>query len=223
MIGSEKLCGLDESDILTQTEFGYPIHKDILSPLLKLHAKLAGNGIDMQLTSCFRSFDRQLMIWNKKVTGERPILDDLDNILDPEKMSDEETMYAILRFNALPGASRHHWGSEVDVYDRNALPSADYEVQLTPTESDTIFAKIHNKLDQLIEDQECFGFFRPFVEDCGGLSPERWHLSYAPLSSIYQQEYTIEIFKEVISKADILLKDIILARIEELYESYITH
>ena len=29
---------------------------------------------------------------------------------------------------------------------------------------------------------ESYGFFRPYARDRGGVAPERWHLSYAPLA-----------------------------------------
>ena len=40
-------------------------------------------------------------------------------------------MVGILEWSALPGASRHHWGSEFDVFDLAALPEG-YRVQLLP-------------------------------------------------------------------------------------------
>ena len=44
-----------------------------------------------------------------------------------------ERIEAILPWSALPGASRHHWGTDVDLIDRKATPPG-YRVQLTPEE-----------------------------------------------------------------------------------------
>ncbi len=40
---------------------------------------------------------------------------------------------AILRWSALPGGSRHHWGCDFDVYARNLLPPGT-QLQLEPWE-----------------------------------------------------------------------------------------
>ena len=38
-----------------------------------------------------------------------------------------------MRWSAIPGSSRHHWGTDLDVYDAAAV-TPDYQVQLTPQE-----------------------------------------------------------------------------------------
>ena len=52
-------------------------------------------------------------------------------------------MRAILHWSALPGASRHHWGTEIDVIDRAALLHGQL-AQLVPDEyaADGVFAKL---------------------------------------------------------------------------------
>ena len=37
---------------------------------------------------------------------------------------------------------------------------------------------------------ESEGFFRPYGEDRGGVAPERWHLSFAPLSHEMERALT---------------------------------
>ena len=56
-------------------------------------------------------------------------------------------------FSALPGASRHHWGTDIDVYDANAV-SSDYVVQLSLKEvgSGGVFDSLHKWLDLLMEE-----------------------------------------------------------------------
>ncbi|NIM47861.1 MAG: D-alanyl-D-alanine carboxypeptidase family protein, partial [Gemmatimonadales bacterium] len=86
-----------------------------------------------------------------------------------------------LRWSALPGASRHHWGTDLDVYDLAARPEG-YEVELIPEEVDAggMFGPLHEWLDGRIAADAAFGFFRPYERDRQGVAPERWHLSYAP-------------------------------------------
>ena len=135
------------------------------------------------------------------------------------KFKEGEIVYAILRWSALPGASRHHWGSDMGVYDISRMPE-DYKVQLVPQESEPggPFYDFHLWLDDNLKH---FNFFRPYAHDLGGIAPERWHLSYAPISHEYQQALTFELLEETISNADIELKPIILKELPEIYQRFI--
>ena len=64
-------------------------------------------------------------------------------------------------------------------------------------------------------------FFRPYQEDNGGVSPERWHLSYFPLAEDLLSKYTIEIFEKNIIETDIHLKEVLLHDLEHFYENYV--
>ncbi len=131
-------------------------------------------------------------------------------------------MQAILRWSALPGASRHHWGTDIDVYDRSAVPE-NYAVQLTESEvqGKGPFVAMHDWIDQQINENGCRGFFRPYQFDRGGIAPERWHLSYAPVAKKYQDEFTIEGLLQILNKQPLALKQAIVENIEEIYERYI--
>lgn len=90
-------------------------------------------GFDLQPASTFRDFARQLAIWNGKFCGERPVFDKVGQPIDVTLLSTAERCEAILRWSALPGASRHHWGSDLDVYDPSLLPEGQ-KLQLEPWE-----------------------------------------------------------------------------------------
>jgi LAS superfamily LD-carboxypeptidase LdcB len=79
------------------------------------------------LTSCrsssFRDFGRQRAIWNAKFRGERPALDRAGRPMDILTLGPGARVETILLWSALPGASRHHWGSDVDVADGKAMAS----------------------------------------------------------------------------------------------------
>lgn len=137
-------------------------------------------GFDLQPVSTFRDFDRQLAIWNGKFRGERPLLDHQSQPIDALQLPVAERCQAILRWSALPGASRHHWGSDLDVYDPTLLP-AGQKLQLEPWEYEAggYFAALNLWLTSSMAE---FGFYRPFSEDHGGVAVEPWHLSYRPLA-----------------------------------------
>lgn len=198
------------------------VHRDVVEPFLELREEARDAGFDLQILSGFRSFEEQLSIWNRKAAGELAVLDSDAVPLDIEKLSERELVFAILRWSALPGASRHHWGTDLDVYDAAARPDG-YEIELIPDEVDAggMFGPLHEWLDRRIEAGSALGFFRPYNQDRGGVAPERWHLSYSPLASRFLDRLTIDSLRETISGADIALQDVILGSLEEIYERFV--
>lgn len=163
--------------------FERPVHRELVPALRALQADARAAGFELALASGFRDYDRQLAIWNGKATGQRPLLDDQCRPLAAATLEAGALLHAILRWSALPGASRHHWGSDIDVYDRAALaPSATVELVAAEVADDGPFGPFHRWLDDRIASGRSHGFFRPYATDRGGVAPERWHLSYAPLA-----------------------------------------
>jgi len=201
---------------------GARVHRDVVAPLVALQRAARSAGFELAVLSGFRSFERQLSIWNRKVRGERPVLDSAGNPLDIASLSERDLVLAILRWSALPGASRHHWGTDVDIYDRAATP-AGYEVELTPAEVDPggMFAPLHAWLDARIASGEAVGFYRPYDVDRGGVAPERWHLSYAPVAVGYSRLLTVELLRETLAGTDLLLKDVVLQLLPTLFDRFV--
>lgn len=162
-----------------------PVHQAIVEPLKRLKAKAASAGFDLRIASGFRDFERQRAIWNAKVQGVRPVLAHDESELDIDSLSKPALVQAILRWSALPGCSRHHWGSEIDVYDAAAIDD-DYQLQLTVKEAETIFVDFYTWLGDSIKAGASEGFYQPYAEDRGGISPEPWHLSYKPISAEFE-------------------------------------
>jgi LAS superfamily LD-carboxypeptidase LdcB len=213
------LTGKTETHLVAWEGTSFLVHSEVAAPLSRLKAKAAGAGFDLCLISSFRGHAHQLKIWNAKAQGKRPLLDAQGKPLVFESLSPENIVDAILRWSALPGASRHHWGTDVDVFDRNRLPKG-YNVQLIPSEvlPGGMFAPLHDWLDEEMKEE---GFFRPYAADRGGVSPERWHLSYAPVAESYLNELSEEMIQEVTELSEMLLKDVVLRRLSEIYRRYI--
>jgi LAS superfamily LD-carboxypeptidase LdcB len=196
------------------------LHKLMLSDFLRLQRDANEAGFNLQIISAFRDYERQLKIWNAKACGERILLDDQERPLEFSRLSPTEVMFAILRWSALPGCSRHHWGTDIDIYDRNTQsPEA---VKLVPSEciEDGPAAPMHEWLDSVIDQDAAYGFFRPYRTDRGGVAPERWHLSYYPISRRILETYTFTIFKKNIEESDLLLKSELLQHADEIYKRY---
>lgn len=221
------LDGRAERHLCTEAEaepLGARVHEGVVAPFLALKRDAQAEGFDLRILSGFRSFDRQLSIWNRKARGEQEVLDDDAVPLDVEKMSDQDLVFAILRWSALPGCSRHHWGTDLDVYDAAATP-AGYEIQLIPAEVDVggMFGPLHQWLDDRIANGDSYGFVRPYDVDRQGVAPERWHISYNPLAASYQRALTAEVSRNAIERANMVLKDTVLLHIDEIHKRFITN
>ena len=195
------------------------LHDAVIAPAQALREASAAAGIDLVIVSSFRDFTRQAGIWNGKFQGRRPLLDAAGAALEAANLSPAERVRAILIWSALPGASRHHWGTDFDVIDRAALPPG-YQVQLTVEEftGRGPFVRLNEWLGANLGN---FGFFRPYTTDRGGVRPEPWHLSYAPVAVPALAALTPEILRDAIEQAELDGKDEILKKLPELYDKYV--
>jgi len=214
-----ELTGRARSHIIELAEPRVSLHSEVVQAFLALRAAAADSGLDLAPTSGFRDFAQQLAIWNGKFRGERPLLDRLGQPLNAHDMRPEERVRAILLWSALPGASRHHWGTEIDVIDRAALASGQ-RAQLLPAQFATggVFEKLRSWLTH-----HCarFGFFQPYDCDRGGVQPEPWHLSYAPLSHAALAQLRLEVLEDSLDSAALEGHDTVLALLPELYRRYV--
>ena len=159
-----------------------------------LGRRAAERGLDLRVASAFRDYDRQVRIINDKWAGARPVTDGEGRLLDRVQHDDEEWLNLILRFSALPGMSRHHWGTDLDVWDASAVDT-DYRPLLSPSEYGPSgpFCEMTRWLDELMAARDAEGFYRPYALDRGGIAPEAWHISYRPAAMKYQDMVSAEL------------------------------
>lgn len=186
---------------------------------LAMQQAAARAGFKLQSASAFRDFARQQIIWNEKFAGKRPVLDTHSQPLDISTLTEGELCEAILHWSALPGASRHHWGTEIDVYDPLRIP-AGQALQLEPWEYQEggYFAELNH---WLTDNMATFDFYRPFTATNAGVAEEPWHISYWPLSHEAEQLLTPEIIRQVLTEEDIRGKNWLLDNLEYVFNRYI--
>lgn len=204
------------------TSLGARVHQEVVEPFSNLQREARSAGFDLQIVSGFRSFERQLSIWNRKASGQLPVLDSAAETLEIETLSETELVFAILRWSALPGASRHHWGTDIDVYDAAATPEG-YEIELIPEEVNAggMFGALHEWLDERIAADRSFGFFRPYDQDRQGVAPERWHLSYVPLAATYLKQLTPDVLRAAVAEGGVLLRATVLLKLDEIHQRFV--
>jgi len=216
---AESLTGRSRAHIVDMEDPRCSLHRDVVQPFLALRAAAWSEGIDLVPTSGFRDFDRQLAIWNGKCRGERELRGAAGELLDARALTEEELVDAILIWSALPGASRHHWGTDMDVIDAAAMP-AGYVVQLVQEEyaPDGIFAKLNRWLD---ENAARHGFFRPYAVFRGGFRPEPWHLSYAPVAVAAERQFSADLLLHALETAPMEAVDAVRRKLPHIMERYV--
>ncbi len=216
------MCALGKSDShIDFVGLEKPVHQDVRTEIAALKQSASDAGFDLRLASGFRSFDQQLTIWNDKVNGVRPVLDANEIPIDVNTLAEKDVVFSILRWSALPGTSRHHWGTDVDVYDASAMPEG-YSLQLTVKETLTggVFESFYIWLDNMLCNSDS-GFYRPYALDRGGVSPEPWHLSYRPLADNFAACCSVDAVVAQLTQSDIALKHIVIANIEEIFDRFV--
>ncbi|WP_314885515.1 M15 family metallopeptidase [Aggregatibacter segnis] len=178
------------------------------------------NGFNLQPASSFRDFARQQLIWNGKFNGERKVHDDVGNALDLSRLDDWQKSQAILRWSALPGASRHHWGTEIDIFDPDLLPQ-DQSLQLEPWEYEQggYFFELS---EFLTENLPHFDFNLPFMQMPAEkkIGREPWHISYMPLAEKAKQLFSAEVLLQAWEKEEIGGKATLQQHLPQIFEQY---
>ncbi|WP_042010071.1 M15 family metallopeptidase [Aeromonas fluvialis] len=217
----EQLLGLDESHLIVVGRGPHRLTAATAAAFNDMQVAAAYEGLNLQAASSWRSFDRQLAIWNGKWRGERPLLDANSQPIDALLLSEVDRLHAILHWSALPGTSRHHWGTDLDIYDPDCLP-ADTRLALEPWEYEAggWFADLGEWLNDHMSD---FGFFLPYAKPVGagsGVAYEPWHISFAPESD--EQRLDPAALALCLQQADIEGKATILANLDDILARYVT-
>jgi hypothetical protein len=125
----------------------------------------------------------------------------------------------ILLWSALPGMSRHHWGSDVDVADGHVM-AAGYTLRLELDEyrRGGPFAALSAWLGA---NMRRFGFYRPYTRRGSGVQPEPWHLSYAPVAKKALAQMTLARLSDAIAGEGVEGEAEILSQLPVIRERYL--
>lgn len=140
------------------------IQKETYAAFIKMYEAALKDGITLKVTSASRNYFIQRIIWEEKWVASRV-------------KDGEERMRHILKYNAIPGTSRHHWGSELDFMSpKPAFWESAYGKK--------VYAWLQKNAGR-------FGFYQPYTHDVRrtGYQEEQWHWSYAPLARMYTAAY----------------------------------
>lgn len=182
----DKTYLLGQFDPLTHPDFeavgkpyakrpGMILRKETLAAFQKMHAAAQKDGIVLEIISSTRNFEQQKKIWEGKWTRFAK------DAPDPEARA-----LKILEYSSMPGSSRHHWGTDIDLNDLN---NATFEAG----------GKYEKTYQWLVAHAHEYGFCQPYTAGRPhGYHEEKWHWTYTPLSKNLLQQY-----KENIQDVDI--------------------
>lgn len=162
------------------------IHKKTYEAFKKMYAAAKADGISLTIKSATRNFYYQKGIWERKWTGERLVAGKnlANTVANPA-----ERAKIILKYSSMPGTSRHHWGTDIDLNDFN---NSYFES-----------GQGLREFQWLQEHAIKFGFARPYTAKGErrpeGYEEEKWHWSYLPLAQDYQKSYKALVNLEMIN------------------------
>lgn len=214
-----ELTGLSDAHVVALDDPRVRLHRSAVAAFAALRDAAARAGFDLAVASAFRDFARQRELWNAKWRGERPVLDAAGSPLDVAALAPAARVAAILNWTALPGGSRHHWGTDLDVWDRAAVP-AGYRLQLVAAEyaAGGPFAGLTAWLDRRMRR---YGFYRPYATGVGGVHPEPWHLSYAPVAEPARRALGVTALAAALTGRGVLGEEAILASLPSIHARYL--
>lgn len=210
------LYGLDNQGLIDCK--GHRLEANTAAAFLTMQRAAAYDGIDLQICSAYRDFDKQLTIWNAKASGKRVLLNQESEPVSIAQLSSNELVNLILVWSAIPGTSRHHWGTDIDIFDGKRIAQEDLRLISKEYQANGPCFKLNQWLNKHAQK---YGFYRPYQPALSGVSPEPWHISYFPISNGYLDAYDFKSIKVVLESSAILQKDTILAQLESLINEYV--
>ncbi len=165
---------------------GMYMRKDAYAAFQRMHAAAREAGVKLSIVSAARNFSRQQEIWEAKWNGARAVggQNIAETIPDPVLRA-----LKILEYSSMPGSSRHHWGTDIDI---NALTDSYF----TQGEGKKVYAWLSRYAVE-------YGFCQPYTpfgtDRSSGYFEEKWHWSYMPISSILTRQAEQQLTDEMIT------------------------
>lgn len=186
------------------------LQPQVFAAYAQMHAAATADGVQLAVASGFRDFDRQLLIWNRKFKQIQ---------LDEPQLSIGEIIERIMTWSALPGGSRHHWGTDLDVFDPRPF-SNEKPLQLIPSEYQE-GGPCHQLFLWLCQHAKDYGFGFPYAEYRGGVAAEPWHLSYWAIADAAQQQLSVDLLRATLQSHEVSGQAYVLEQLPELKARYI--
>ena len=149
---------------------GMYMRKEALEAFQKMRKAAAQDGIALRIMSAARSFNHQKRIWEGKWNGNRLVEGKNMKTAFPEAA---ERARFIMKFSSMPGTSRHHWGTDIDI---NSFSPSYFDA-----------GKGAREYQWLVDNAHKYGYCQTYTEKGkerpDGYEEEKWHWTYLPIAS----------------------------------------
>ena len=177
---------------------------EVYSAFQHMKQAAAKEGIDIKVVSGYRSYQRQRAIWNAKYSN-----------FMAEGLSPKDAIKRIITYSTLPGTSRHHWGTDIDIID-NANPQSGDVLLAEKFYGDGPSSTLRSWMNQNAAD---YGFLEVYTDHPNrkGFAHEPWHYTYYSLSKSYLEVLTNHAISEIAKDEQLLGREFLDA---EFFTSY---
>ena len=162
-----ELMGKEDIELFGE---GINLRKEAHDAFLEMKKAAYSDGIDIKIVSSYRNYYRQEAIWERKYMRYTE-----DDSMDPLKAIDK-----IIEYSTIPGTSRHHWGTDIDIIDGYRKTDGDVLVP-EKFEAGGPFEDFKKWMD---ENSNKFDYYLVYTNEPKrrGFKYEPWHYSFAPIS-----------------------------------------
>lgn len=166
---------------------GFQIRKEAFEAFTKMRKAALNDNISIQVVSSYRNFAHQNRIWERKYKN-----------FTQQGLSPENAIQKIIEYSTIPGTSRHHWGTDMDIIDAN-VPQPKNVLSPGHFEGNGSYVKLKEWMDANSRD---FGFYLVYTNKPGrkGFKYEPWHYSFKALSCDYLNAYRKLNLKDILNK-----------------------
>ena len=163
---------------------GMYLRTGALDAFQRMRKAAAEDGVALRIMSAARSFNHQKRIWEGKWNGQRLVEGKNMKTTFPDPA---DRARHIMKYSSMPGTSRHHWGTDIDI---NSLNPAYFNAGKGAKEYEWLVANAHK-----------YGFCQTYTkkgkERPYGYEEEKWHWTFLPIATPL-----LSFFKKNVTGAD---------------------
>ena len=160
--------------------------------LMKSEAQKA--GFKIHVVSSYRNYTYQNGIWERKYKANQA-----------KKIAAKQNIDKIIEYSTIPGTSRHHWGTDLDIIDATkGIPSDPLNEKHF-----NVGGSMHKFKLWLDENASKYGFYLVYTDNINrkGFKYEPWHFTYKAISKPMLDEYKKLNIKKVLQENKLLGSD----------------
>ena len=154
----------------------YKLLPKVADAFEKMKAEAKKAGFNVHVVSSYRNYTYQNGIWERKYKANKNA-----------GLTNAKNIQKIIEYSTIPGTSRHHWGTDLDIIDT----SKGFPKDPLNEKHFNQGGQMHEFKKWLDENAVKFGFYLVYTNDANrkGFNYEPWHFSYKKISQPMLKEY----------------------------------